>query len=308
MAEMTTAMLPLAGQSNNCWVYNGTECNNRVHTSTDGVIYMINQVICLFGLSGNGLVLWFLTFNIQKNSFIIYIFSLAVADFAFLLCCLFVITVFAAEYFGSYNFPLCTLMHILYKMELFLYSSSMYFLTAISTERCCCALFPIWYRSYWPKWGSVSVSAVLWSLAIVFSGVNIFYCSLWVDPVCQNMTTVITVVNLFIVTPFMILSSLALFIKVRYCLQQRYAGHLYTVILLTVLCFIIFAIPLSIQLFLRELGYCKLPKCFYLLASVNSGINPVIYFLVGSHREKQFREPLRYILYRALNEEKNSTL
>ncbi|XP_077177050.1 proto-oncogene Mas-like [Paroedura picta] len=306
MTERTTPMLTSPGQSTSCWVRNGTGCSIRVHTSTDGVIYIINQLICLFGLAGNGIILWFLISNIRKKPFIIYIFNLAVADFAYLIFCLIVVCIFAAEYFGSYNFPRCTLMHTLYKAELFLYSTSIYFLTAISVERCLCAIFPIWYRSNCHNWSPLSVSAVLWSYAIVLSGVNFFSCFSWVNSACQNMTKVIIVVNLFIFTPCMLLSSLTLFIKVRYCLQQHYTGHIYIVILLTVLCFIIFAVPLSIQLFLRELSYCKLPKIFYLLASVNSSINPIIYFLVGSYREKGFKKPLHYILSRALNEERIS--
>ncbi|KAM6308979.1 mas-related G-protein coupled receptor member D-like [Aegotheles albertisi] len=69
--------------------------------------------ICLCGLVGNGMVLWFLCFHMKRNPFTIYILNLIVTDFSLLLL--------------------------------------MYLLTAMSLERCVSVLFPIWYRCHRPK-------------------------------------------------------------------------------------------------------------------------------------------------------------
>uniref|UniRef100_A0A8D0BLL2 G-protein coupled receptors family 1 profile domain-containing protein n=1 Tax=Salvator merianae TaxID=96440 RepID=A0A8D0BLL2_SALMN len=284
----------------NATSFNWTQTNHtrvRQHSLENGIIYIINQFICLFGLMGNGIVLCFLRFYFKKNPFIIYILSLAVADFAFLLCCLFIIVVFTVECFGSYAFPHNKMMIAAYKAELHLYSCSMYFLTTISTERCFCALYPFWYRCYRPTWLSYAVSAVLWSTVILLCGLDIY--SLWEKNLYQGMERAISIANVSFFTPVMILSSLRLFIEVRYCSQYQ-PGHLCRTILLTVLFFVIFAVPLSIH---RLIKYIKLPNFFYLFASINSSINPAIYFLVGVRRDKWLREPLRFIFQRAVDEQ-----
>ncbi|XP_042301517.1 mas-related G-protein coupled receptor member H-like [Sceloporus undulatus] len=287
-----------------CWTPNSTApCRYYEHNLGDGIIYIINQFICLFGLMGNGTVLWCLRRCVMKKPIIIYILSLALADFAYLLCCLFVILVFSVEYFsGHYCFPWCKVLFTVYKVELFLYSTGMYFLMTISTERCLCTLFPFWYRCRRPGWLSGALAVVLWSLAALLCGVNI--CALWGKTGYQEMDKAITVVNLSFVTPIMILSSLILFTKVRCSSQQQQLGQLSITILLTVFFFIIFATPLSIKHLFKDSN--KVPNMFYLLASVNSSINPAIYFLVGCRREKWFSEPLSFVLQRALNEERNS--
>uniref|UniRef100_A0A452GUA8 G-protein coupled receptors family 1 profile domain-containing protein n=1 Tax=Gopherus agassizii TaxID=38772 RepID=A0A452GUA8_9SAUR len=48
-------------------------------------IYGITWLICLFGLVGNRIVLWFLGFHIKRNPFAVYILNLAISDTFFLL-------------------------------------------------------------------------------------------------------------------------------------------------------------------------------------------------------------------------------
>ncbi|XP_053229936.1 mas-related G-protein coupled receptor member X1-like [Podarcis raffonei] len=147
--------------------------------------------VCVFGLLGNGIVLWFLRLDIRKNPLFVYILSLAAADFFFLFLRLFITSFFFAQYFATHILQWCELMTILSKMEVSSFSSSMYFLTAISVERC---LSP----------------------------------------------------------------------------------------------------------------YDELSSVFYMLACINSSINPAIYFLVGFCRKRWFREPLQFIIQRSLSEEKEA--
>ncbi|XP_062823251.1 proto-oncogene Mas [Anolis carolinensis] len=288
---------------NDCWTPNNTVVCTCQHKLEDGIIYIVNQFVCIFGLMGNGIVLWCLRYNVRKKPIIIYILSLALADFAYLLCCFFVILVFSIEYFSNcYCFPSFKTLLIVYKVELFLYSTGMYFLTAISVERCLSALFPFWYRCRRPEWLSGAVSAVLWSLAALLCGVSIS--TIWEKTVYQRMNKAINIVNILFIAPIMVLSSLILFTKLKCCSPQRQLGHLGRTILLTVFFFVIFATPLNLEQWLRNTD--KFPNIFYLLASINSSINPAIY--LGYRREKWFREPFRFILQRAFNKERNTTM
>nr|XP_060610936.1 proto-oncogene Mas-like [Anolis sagrei ordinatus] len=298
MTMMDPDLLPQL--RNDSWTPNNTVVCRRQHKLEDEIIYIINQFVCIFGLMGNGIVLWCLRYYVRKKPIMIYILSLALADFAYLLCCFFVTLVFSVEYFSNwYCFPSSEMLLVVYKVELFLYSTGMYFLTAISVERCLSALFPFWYRCHRPKWVSGAVSVVLWIFAALLSGVSIL--AIWEKTVSQKMKKVIQIINILFVAPIMVLSSLILFTKLMCCSPQRQLGHLGRTILLTIFFFIIFGTPLSIEHWLT--GNKKFPNIFYLLASINSSLNPAIYFLVGCHREKWFREPFRFVLQRALNEE-----
>ncbi|KAG6922012.1 MAS1 proto-oncogene like, G protein-coupled receptor [Chelydra serpentina] len=100
----------------------------------------------------------------------------------------------------------------------------------------------------------------------------------------------------------MVLSSLTLFIKVRHSSQQRQPGKLYTVILLTILFFLLFAVPLSLHIVLVYCNVYDSSVIPYKLASVNSSISQVIYFIVGSYRKQRFRGSIKVTLQRVFEE------
>ncbi|KAI6068400.1 Mas-related G-protein coupled receptor member H-like protein [Aix galericulata] len=88
--------------------------------------------------------------------------------------------------------------------------------------------------------------------------------------------------NFTVFAPSMVFSSILLFIKVQCSSQRRQPRRLYIVIFLTVLFFLLFMVPLSIwnftQHFSAVIGHSQV---VFLLACINSSINPFIYFLVG---------------------------
>ncbi|NXW54935.1 MAS protein, partial [Eurystomus gularis] len=93
--------------------------------------------ICLWGLVGNGMVLWFLGFQMKKNPFTIYVLNLAITDFSLLLSLLvklplFVISTVYCIFSDEMWLPSCILLVLI----CFCYFTSMYLLTAISVERC----------------------------------------------------------------------------------------------------------------------------------------------------------------------------
>ncbi|NXN33374.1 MAS protein, partial [Nycticryphes semicollaris] len=98
-------------------------------------------VICLCGLVGNMMVVWFLGFHMKKNPFTVYVLNLAIADFSLLLVILAIRTLFIIStlYYidlPEYEFSYFFLMYLF----LFWYLASMYLLTAMSIERCASVL------------------------------------------------------------------------------------------------------------------------------------------------------------------------
>ncbi|NXQ86734.1 MRGRD protein, partial [Nyctibius grandis] len=96
--------------------------------------------ICLCGLVGNGIVIWFLGFHMKQNPFTVYILNLAVADFSlillFLLLILALLSLTACSYFENF---ISFYIDFLFAVEFlchFFDLSSLSLLTAVSVERC----------------------------------------------------------------------------------------------------------------------------------------------------------------------------
>ncbi|ELV12419.1 Mas-related G-protein coupled receptor member X2 [Tupaia chinensis] len=106
--------------------------------------------------------------------------------------------------------------------------------------------------------------------------------------------------------------SLALVAKI-FCISRCIGlTNLYMVILLTVLAFLLCGLPFGIYWFLliwignhSEPLFCNLYSVSVVLSAINSSINPIIYFLVGSFRKRQWRcqwQTLRLVLQGALQD------
>uniref|UniRef100_K7FCH9 G-protein coupled receptors family 1 profile domain-containing protein n=1 Tax=Pelodiscus sinensis TaxID=13735 RepID=K7FCH9_PELSI len=282
------------------WRLSETQCwGNNVATAIIGVTLLF----CLLGLVGNGIVLWFLGFRIKRNLFTVYVLNLAAADFGFLLCLPISLTVYVAHLFN-----LLFLITIMDLLLVFTYSTSLYLLTAISAERCVSVLFPIWHRCRRPTHLSAIVCALLWALSCLFSGLRAYFCFSDSYERCMVVLAQLTGTSFLIFTPIMVLSSLILIIKVRCSSQRRPPGKLYVVILLSVLFFLLFIVPFSIlAFFLNIVNYSHFIATGFMLASLNSSINPVIYFFVGSYKKRQFRGTIKKALQNVFNDEANTS-
>ncbi|XP_038262427.1 proto-oncogene Mas-like [Dermochelys coriacea] len=301
MAKLSTVFLPptLFGLGYEV-EYNETGC--PLADAPPGTIYGITGLICLFRLVGNGIVLWFLGFHIKRNPFTIYILNLAVgtSNTCFLLCSSTYLITYVVEYPFCVNVVFIFIM-LLFSMLALTYSTSLYLLKAISTERCLSVFYPIWHRCHLPKHLSALVSALLWALSMLVSCPVGVFCIVLLDENCQILPPVF-VLNVLIFTPVMVLSSLTLFIKVQHSSQQRQPGKLYAVILLTVFFFLLFTVPQSVQIFLSYHNIYNLSEIFHMLASASSSTNPFIYFLVRSYGKWQFYGSIKVSLQRVFEE------
>nr|XP_006110410.2 mas-related G-protein coupled receptor member H-like [Pelodiscus sinensis] len=303
MAELSTETLPPTAFSLDYKAFNNdTGCPGI--RAPNGTILSITLIICLLGLVGNGIVIWFLGFCMKRNPFTVYVLNLAVADTGYLLCSVAHRTTSIVRYLfcGDPEF-LDIWFAVLY---VWTYNTSLYILTAISTERCVSVHFPIWYRCRRPRHLSATISALLWALPILlFCSMSIF-CLLFFNEFCANSLLCIFILNVLIFSPIMVLSSLILSIKVQRSSQRRPPGKLYVVILLTVLFFLLFTLPHSVAFFLSDLHIIKPTPIVYTLSCASSSINPFIYFLVGSYGKRRFRGSLKLSLRRVFEEQRDS--
>ncbi|XP_029895495.1 mas-related G-protein coupled receptor member H-like [Aquila chrysaetos chrysaetos] len=252
---------------------------------TDVAVDTVTLLISLCGLVGNGAVLWFLGFRIRRNPITVYILNLAVADFTFLLFMVTSSLLYMME--NVFCSAVASLMYLrsLFLLSLFSYNMGLYLLTAISIERCMSILCPLWYRCRRPQRLSTVVCALLWALSITVIAAVTSLCLLHEHEHCRMALISMYVLNFLIFAPPMVISNVILFIKVLCGSKRRQPRRLYIVIFLTVLFFLIFGVPLSIWNFLQQFSYTiVLSQVVFLLACINSSINPFIYFLVGSCR------------------------
>ncbi|XP_074442537.1 mas-related G-protein coupled receptor member H-like isoform X2 [Larus michahellis] len=247
---------------------------------TDMAIDGLTLLICLCGLVGNGVVLWLLGFRIRRNPITVYILNLAVADFTFLLFMVTSSLLYLIDNASCSTVGVLKYMRWLFLLSLFSYNMGLYLLTAISIERCVSILCSSIHR---PKHLSVVVCALLWALSIAVLAAVTSLCLLYDHERCRMALISMYVLNFLVFAPSMVISSTILIIKVQCSSQQRQPKRLYIVIFLTVLFFLLFALPLSIWNFLQQFSYTSVPsQVVFLLACINSSINPFIYFLVGS--------------------------
>ena len=140
-------------------------------------------------------------------------------------------------------------------MKRFAYLSGLSILSAISVERCLSVLWPIWYRCQRPRHTSAVTCALLWALSLLLSLLEGEACGLLFNSIdvfwCQTSRyfTDSWLIVLFVV---LCVSSLTLLVKI-FCGSQRIpVTRLCVIIVLTVLLFLIFGLPLGFS-FLNKL-------------------------------------------------------
>ncbi|KAG8440365.1 hypothetical protein GDO86_006207 [Hymenochirus boettgeri] len=272
---------------------NGTRSNQNTELS---IVASVAVFLSFFGLVGNAIVVWILTFKIKRNKYTVYILNLAIADFIYLFFVVIVMLLMVDQMVNSRKTPAITI-QALETIYDFGYAAGMLFLTAISVERCLSVVFPIWHKCYRPKHLSTWVCGFLWLFGLFISLFDNLACPAkhFINATNQCMAVQIfsIVLTFIIIIPLMVMSSLILIFVVRTTSQKCRPPKLYVAIIITVLVFLISVAPIRV---LWILLYFKFfPSSFqtlvFFFATIyctvfNSSANPFIYFFVGRQKKK----------------------
>ncbi|XP_070604791.1 mas-related G-protein coupled receptor member H-like [Erythrolamprus reginae] len=261
-------------------------------------------IICCIGIPLNGIVIWLLGFQIKRNPFTVLILNLAIADYGLLsFLAIYCICHFIPLVLTSFNYSVVStffgitnwLIHIMYINGIFL-------LTAISIDRCVCVLFPIWHRCSRPKCLSSAVCAFFWIVSFLLEGIPNILNYVFVYGYSFRLSLIVTSV---LCLPLITASTVILFIKICLKPRQMKRGRLLVMILITLLCFFIFNLPLNIYGFYASYFYggYYFQHCILLGASLNSSVNPIIYYLVGRKKRAQTRQSIKVIFQRVFRED-----
>ncbi|XP_037695345.1 mas-related G-protein coupled receptor MRG-like [Choloepus didactylus] len=272
----------------------------RVQSVSTKVISPSALFISLCGSLMNGTVFWLLCRHVKKNPHTVYILNLAAADLIFLSC---MIIYFLKTTIMDYHKVMFYVPSLLTPVTYFSYMVCLCLLAAISTERCLCVLFPIWYKCHRPRHTSDLVCALIWALALGLHIMTSLFFAYFEDvKACVAFLISLGVVHdtLFLV---MCVSSLTLLIRILCCSWQQKPTRVFIVILVSVIMFFVWGLPVSAAFLMSDVKNMAMASFLTaLFFAVNSCANPILYFFVGSLRKKSLKEPLREILQRALSD------
>ncbi|XP_053251691.1 mas-related G-protein coupled receptor member H-like [Podarcis raffonei] len=268
------------------------------------IIAVFSFVICIFGLIGNGTVIWFLGFRMKRNPFTTFILHLAVADLGVLICSIALLILLPLSVFSPSleNITWFIFFGISTFFFFYMYITGQFLLTAISVDRCVSVLFPIWHRCHRPQHLSTIVCALIWILTFLSIGLCI-YASL-----AKKLFFFFFLVPPVLCFPLMLISTVILLIKVCFRSQQRNKGRVLRAILLALLFFLFFTFTLTFMILLLFLRFdISSPSLIvgHLCSCLNSSVNPLIYFLVGRKKQNRSRESMKVALRRLFKEEEH---
>uniref|UniRef100_A0A670JI01 G-protein coupled receptors family 1 profile domain-containing protein n=1 Tax=Podarcis muralis TaxID=64176 RepID=A0A670JI01_PODMU len=241
------------------------------------------------------------SFENTRSPFTVYILNLAIADFGLLTVELIIEVVWAVGGLKE------SLLHVFLDIFQSMYNTGQFLLTAISIDRCVCILFPFWYRCHRPRHLSTILCALIWIFSFIFPGIH-FILFLTAKKEHKYISCYQYIVNGFICLPLMTFSTLILFIKFCFKTQRIRRRKLITVILLTLLFFLSFSFPLNafyISHYIFDSPTLHRIQYGYLCATLNSSVNPLIYFLVGRPKRGKPRRSMKVILQNVFKEEES---
>lgn len=265
----------------------------------------ITLVICLWGLVGNGGTIWLLGFHIKRNNFSVYFLNLSIADFGVLigLSAIDIYWLIAKASHIEYGDPLKTLFRGLF---LFMYSTGLCILTAMSIDRCTAVFSPLWYKMHHSRKMSTIVCNIIWVFNFLYSSLHVI---LLLTTGFYMLRFYQFLLNALLLTPLMTLSTVALSLKTCLLPSHHKQGKLWVTILITLLFFLFFAFPMNaiqyLSLYYPQFDNPYVYEYAYICSSLNSTVNPLIYFLVGRGKQRPSRMIIRVIFERVFKEEES---
>nr|XP_060627701.1 mas-related G-protein coupled receptor member H-like [Anolis sagrei ordinatus] len=279
--------------------YNGSQNEN---TFPDNIISLINLLICLPGLVGNGIVIWLLGVRIKRTPFTTYILNLAIADFAVLNNEI-IRDIFSLLSWINSNFFPVYFSFLSYDIFMFTFTTSQYLMTIISIDRCVCLFFPLWHRCHRPPHLSTAVCVIVWIFSFLTSAIDLILLLAGY----AIITNIQFVLNAVVCLPIMCVSTTAIFIKFSLRPAQKKKGKLLRTIWLTLFFFLLLAFPLTLvevlSLFRHTTEYSY--GYGYICVFLNSAINPMIYYLMGRDKRRCSSKRINKVLEKLFKEEED---
>ncbi|XP_053169789.1 chemerin-like receptor 1 [Scomber japonicus] len=284
---------------------------------------VIYCVIIVVGMVGNGLVIYVTGFRMKRTVHSIWFLNLALADFLYTAFLIFYTINLYQDYwpFGPFICKLDTFVTVL---NMF---ASVFFLMAISLDRCLCTCAVVWARNNRTVCKAQLVSVVIWLMAMICSIPNATflkfeeengktYCFYFTDSTQTLILDIFRFIMAFLI-PFLVITASYVAIGVRTRrLQSEKKQRSRRIILSVILAFFVCWFPDHALRFLDfstpdnpdldviiEHGY-PLTTC---LASLNSCLNPILYVFMCDEFQKKLKQSIFLVFESALAEDRDTS-
>ncbi|XP_029929278.1 chemokine-like receptor 1 isoform X2 [Myripristis murdjan] len=138
----------------------------EVRQSLNIMSLIVYSLAFVFGVLGNGVVIWVTGFKMKKTVNTVWFLNLAVADFLFTAFLPLSVTSTAMDFHWPFGKYICKLNSTVSFLNMF---ASVYILVVISVDRCVSVVWPVWAQNHRSERKASCVSLGVWVLALVLS-------------------------------------------------------------------------------------------------------------------------------------------
>ncbi|XP_073457324.1 chemerin-like receptor 1 [Aquarana catesbeiana] len=281
--------------------------------------------ICLLGITGNGLVIWFVAFRMKKTVNSVWFLSLAFADFIFSLLQPLAVTSMALDDHWPFGAFMCKLSTLALYLNM---ASSILQLTIISIDRCISVVLPVWCRNHRTVRLAVKVVVVIWIVSLLLNVSYLINTHTYdIDDTFVACLEDWSMYDAQVITRFIVLFlipfTVIIFCYIVICLHIR-RNHRPTstkpfkVIAAVIIWFFICWFPYHVFSIMYSYGrnrwhhnfllvILKGVRMSFLLAFSNSCINPLLYVFIGQDFKQKFWSAIKSAFESTFIEDTNLT-
>lgn len=287
-------------------------------------LVVINSLIFILGVLGNGIVIWIAGFKMTKSVNTTWYLSLAVSDF--LVCAIHPFnTAHLAIQDWVFGLFLCKVTSFMMFVNMF---SSIFLLVFISMDRCVSVMFPVWAQNHRTVRTASFIVVVAWLCSVVLSipslvyrnvqehmGITHCYNSYVSDKHSHTAIAVSRFVFGFVV-PFIVIIVCYSVITLRLMGSQisRSSSKPLKVMSALILTFFICWLPYHVYILLELTQGIRDPhhlkeglRYGTTLALANSCLNPVLYVFMGNDFRRKFKNSVLSKIENAMGEDHRSS-
>ncbi|XP_048015910.1 C3a anaphylatoxin chemotactic receptor-like [Megalobrama amblycephala] len=263
-------------------------------------------IICVFGVAGNGLVIYITGLKMKSTVNTIWFLNLVVAGFLFSFFLIFNVIHEYHEFNWPFGDLMCFLSSLVTMLNMF---AIIFLLTAIiiSLDRCLCTWMVVWAQNNRTVLRARIICVIVWVSSIscsIPSSVNVFP--------AKFLVTYIFLVGFLI--PFLIIASSHIAVGVRIKRLKMGKQHRsYRVIIAIILTFFVCCFPYHVCSFCKikmenwsasdEEVFLTAIKFSIYLVFLNSCLNPILYVFMCDEYKKKLKQSLLLVLETAFSEE-----
>ncbi|KAJ3598217.1 hypothetical protein NHX12_001728 [Muraenolepis orangiensis] len=291
---------------------------SSLNMTINTVMLVINCVVALVGIVGNGLVIYVTGFRMKRTVNSVWFLNLAVADFLFTTFLIFNIISLAQGYHWPFGEFMCKLKTIMSVSNMF---ASIFFLAVISLDRCLCTWVVVWSQNHRTVRKAQLTCVIIWLAALACSipfghfrkiynpHPQVYFCARFHLANTLALTNFRFTVGFLIPILVITASYVAIGMRTRRFNRER-SRKSFRIIIAIILAFVICWIPFHVNKYIEEYAFHHtrnirrfLGPLSLSLSTANSCLNPVLYVFMCDDFMKKLRQSLFHVLETALAED-----